>query len=154
MLGRNGSGKTSLLHSIIGFPAGSGGRIASGRVLWHGPESWERLDNLSTVARVRRGIMFVPAEDKVFRDMTVREHLVEALAAGRRRAGADGRIADVEAALELFPALRDRLDAAAGLLSGGERQQLALAAALARQARLLLVDEASLGLSPAAMRWR
>ena len=148
ILGRNGAGKTTLLYSIVGFPPGSGGRVVSGDIDLARNGHASSLLQMDTVTRVRRGLIFVPAEDKVFKTLTVRDHLTEALASGGRH---EGSLFDLDAILKRFPALKTRLEAKAGSLSGGERQQLALATALARHARLLLVDEASLGLAPIAI---
>ena len=157
LLGRNGAGKTTLLYSVVGFPPGSGGHIVAGDVLLHRGGAPTSLITMDTVSRVRKGIIFVPAEDKVFKTLTVREHLLEALASGggsrlgQLREGRKASSIDLASVLTRFPALVKRLDARANSLSGGERQQLALATALARHARLLLVDEASLGLAPVAV---
>jgi branched-chain amino acid transport system permease protein len=148
ILGRNGAGKTTLLYSVIGFPPGSGGRVISGDIQMHDDGRVSSLLDIDTVSRVRRGIILVPAEDKVFKTLTVRDHLVEALSSGGQHRGS---MIDLESILRRFPALSSRLGAKASSLSGGERQQLALATALARHARLLLVDEASLGLAPVAI---
>jgi ABC-type branched-subunit amino acid transport system ATPase component/ABC-type branched-subunit amino acid transport system permease subunit len=148
ILGRNGSGKTTLLYSVVGFPPGSGGRVVSGDIKLNHEGRASSLLDMDTVSRVRRGIILVPAEDKVFKTLTVRDHLTEALASGGDR---QGSLTDLDSILGRFPALKSRLDARASSLSGGERQQLALATALARHARLLLVDEASLGLAPVAI---
>jgi ABC-type branched-subunit amino acid transport system ATPase component/ABC-type branched-subunit amino acid transport system permease subunit len=142
VLGRNGAGKTTLLRAIAGFPPGTGGRVARGRVWTSGTD----LTGQGVGYRIRRGIRLIPAEDKVFPELTVHEHLVEAVASSRR---SDRTVDDI---LALFPDLRAKLDSRGGVLSGGERQQLALACGLAAHARLLLVDEASLGLAPVAIR--
>lgn len=144
VLGRNGAGKSSLLHAIGGFPPETGGRVGRGRVEWRRGGTAD-ITKEAIPRRVRRGIVLVPAEDKVFADLSVRAHLREAIASYR------GNPMTIESVLEIFPVLRGRLEARAGTLSGGERQQVALAAAMARNTRLLLVDEASLGLSPAAI---
>jgi ABC-type branched-subunit amino acid transport system ATPase component len=144
VLGRNGAGKTSLLYAIAGFPAGTGGRVQSGVVVWNRHGSPLRIESQAPEFRATQGIIMVPAEDKVFPQLTVGDHLREALV-GRR--ASDGKVG-LTAIFERFPLLRDRQAALAGTLSGGERQQLALAVALAKHARLLLVDEATLGLAP------
>lgn len=147
VIGRNGAGKSSLLFAIVGFPPGSGGRITSGTVTWTPPSTSRPTDltSLSITERCALGVVFVPAEGKVFDELTVEEHLREALAP---RAGRTGSTTSIEDLLEIFPALAGRLRSSAGHLSGGERQQLALAAAIARSAELVVIDEASLGLSP------
>ncbi|WP_164540651.1 ABC transporter permease subunit [Streptomyces abyssomicinicus] len=152
VVGRNGAGKSSLLHALAGYPEQSGGRVVSGQVrLRHDGEETD-LRPLSISERSDLGVALIPAEDKVFAELTVREHLREAIAAGTARARRTGAEAPAMATLlESFPALGDKLDRRAGLLSGGERQQLALAAAVARLPHLLLIDEPTLGLSPAAI---
>ncbi|RTL67712.1 MAG: ATP-binding cassette domain-containing protein [Pseudonocardiaceae bacterium] len=144
---RNGAGKSSLLFAIVGFPPGSGGRITSGTVTWTPPSASTPVDltSLSITERCALGVVFVPAEGKVFDELTVEEHLREALAP---RPGRAASATSIEELLEIFPALAGRLRSSAGHLSGGERQQLALAAAIGRSAELVVIDEASLGLSP------
>jgi ABC-type branched-subunit amino acid transport system ATPase component/ABC-type branched-subunit amino acid transport system permease subunit len=150
VLGRNGAGKTTLLSAIAGFPPGSGGRITTGDVIWNAGGRQQSLRGVPTAGRMAKGIVLVPAEDKVFRELTVEDHLREALASGRAK-GNGGTSSDRDDLFRLFPALKHRLQSRAGSLSGGERQQLALACAIARRARLLLIDEASLGLAPIAV---
>ncbi len=147
VLGRNGAGKTSLLYAIAGFPPGGGGRVSAGEVWLRGQPGRVPLAGMPCEERARAGVSLVPAEDKVFPSLTVLEHL--RYAAGTRR-GRSSRSAPVEA-LELFPDLEGVLDRRAGVLSGGQRQQLALACALLPEPDLLLVDELSLGLSPVAI---
>lgn len=147
VIGRNGAGKSSLLFAIVGFPPGSGGRITSGSVTWTPAAASTPIDltSLSIAERCALGVVFVPAEGKVFDELTVEEHLREALAP---RPGRGSSTTSVEEILDIFPALAGRLRSSAGHLSGGKRQQLALAAAIARSAELVVIDEASLGLSP------
>jgi ABC-type branched-subunit amino acid transport system ATPase component len=130
-LGRNGAGKTSLLRGIAGFQVSEGARISGGVTL-----GGRRLQQRPGPVH-RAGVVFVPERDKVFPSLTVEEHFKLVNATGPKL-------------LEPFdfPAVRDRWKSKAGLLSGGERQMLALAVAWAQRPKLLLVDELSLGLAP------
>jgi branched-chain amino acid transport system ATP-binding protein len=127
LIGANGAGKTTTLRTISGLVKPMGGfvRLAG-----------EDLAGVSPTARVRRGIVHVPQGRGIFFGLTVGEHL-----------RLDG-VREPEAAFVHFPALRDLTDRRAGLLSGGEQQMLAIARALVRQPRVLLLDELSLGLAP------
>jgi branched-chain amino acid transport system ATP-binding protein len=133
LLGRNGAGKTSSLRAIVGFLAHETVAL-SGTVSVDG----RRIVRRDPLTMGRRGVVLVPERDKVFANLTVAAQL--AMVAGHE--------GDVGEALDVFPALRRRWDVAAGLLSGGERQMLAIAMALVRRPRVLLVDELSLGLAP------
>jgi ABC-type branched-subunit amino acid transport system ATPase component/ABC-type branched-subunit amino acid transport system permease subunit len=152
VIGRNGAGKTSLLHAIAGFPPGAGGRVSHGSISFNDGHDHPDLTSSSVPSRARKGITFVPAEDKVFPDLTISEHLREALASSSRRASATPRRwTRLDDVWKDFPILHRRSGSMAASLSGGERTQLALACALARNPRLLVMDEASLGLSPVAI---
>ncbi|QAY58890.1 ATP-binding cassette domain-containing protein [Microbacterium protaetiae] len=129
LVGPNGAGKTSLIESISGVIAHSGGQIRIGD---------EPIGKLSRVARARRGIVHIEQGRAVFPSLTVRENL--SLTA---RSDAEAR-----AALEHFPELEKRWDAPTALLSGGEQQMVVLARAFAARPRFLLIDEMSLGLAP------
>jgi len=138
LLGTNGAGKSTLLRLVAGLE-----RPTSGRVELFG----EDVTALSAEERARRGVVLVRGGRGVFADLTVSQNLdlYGRLLAGRRQLD-EGRAR----ALSLFPDLVKRLTQPARLLSGGERQQLALARAVVAQPRLLLLDELSLGLAPAA----
>ncbi|MBI3028583.1 MAG: ABC transporter ATP-binding protein [Candidatus Rokubacteria bacterium] len=138
ILGPNGAGKTTLLYTIAGIL-----RPRSGSVRFEGRE----LAGVPADQVVRRGISLVPENRLVFAHMTVRENL---LAGAYARLGRDGGgvKVDLEAMLERFPILRQRAGQAAGTLSGGEQQMLAVARALMARPRLLMMDEPSLGLAP------
>jgi branched-chain amino acid transport system ATP-binding protein len=128
LMGANGAGKTTTLRVISGLLAPVAGSV-----------SVEGRDQagVSPPARVRAGIVHVPQDRGIFFGLTVAEHF-----------RLDGHGNDHEAACEHFPALRDLGGRRAGLLSGGEQQMLAIARALLRRPKLLLLDELSLGLAP------
>jgi branched-chain amino acid transport system ATP-binding protein len=134
LLGRNGAGKTTTLRTILGL-----WRASSGRIHFDG----EPIEALDTPSIARRGIAYVPETMGIFGQLTVRENML--LATGR--AGFDeGRLDWI---LGLFPALRQKWDNAAGSLSGGQKQMLAVARAIVEPRRLLVVDEPTKGLAPA-----
>ena len=135
LMGRNGMGKTTTVNTIMGIvPA------ASGRVLLDGQE----IQALPSHRIARLGIGLVPEGRQVFPNLTLRENLV-ATAANRL---AHDRPWTLERVIELFPALGERLDAMASVLSGGEQQMLAIGRALMTNPRLLMLDEATEGLAP------
>jgi ABC-type branched-subunit amino acid transport system permease subunit/ABC-type branched-subunit amino acid transport system ATPase component len=133
LLGRNGAGKTSTLRAISGF-------LLAEQVKLGGYVSMEDHDLIgsSPMKTATRGIVLVPERDKIFPSLTVGEHLKLVSSA------------DFQRVLErpYFQRLRERLDQPAGLLSGGERQLLALATASLLEPKLLMVDEFTLGLAP------
>jgi branched-chain amino acid transport system ATP-binding protein len=130
LLGANGAGKTTTLRAISGLAQRMRGTIMLGG---------HSLTNLGPGARAKCGIAHVPEDRGVFFGLTVAEHL---------RLGHRGEHLDPEVVYAHFPALADLRNRPAGLLSGGEQQMLAVGRALARQPRLLLLDELSLGLAP------
>jgi len=136
LVGANGAGKTTLLRAVAGAH-----RPAGGSVRFDGTDVTALPDH----ERVRLGIALVPEGRRLFSDLTVRENLLLARAAQR-----DGRW-DLDAVLEVFPNLTARLGNKAGTLSGGEQQATAIGRALMTNPELLLLDEVSLGLSPAAV---
>jgi ABC-type branched-subunit amino acid transport system ATPase component len=130
LLGANGAGKTTTLRAISGIVHPMAGSIAfAGR----------DLAGVSVSGRARMGIAHVPETRGLFFGLTVAEHF----RLGHRRERLDS-----EAAYRYFPALAELRDRRCGLLSGGEQQMLAVARALARHPKLLLLDELSLGLAP------
>jgi branched-chain amino acid transport system ATP-binding protein len=130
LLGANGAGKTTTLRTIVGVL-----KPMHGRVLFGGDD----LAGKSTDARARQGVAHVPEGRGVFYSLTVAEHF---------RLRARGERLDSAAAYRYFPALAQLTGRRVGLLSGGEQQMLAVGRALARQPKLLLIDELSLGLAP------
>ncbi|MEV4380180.1 ABC transporter ATP-binding protein [Streptosporangium sp. NPDC049644] len=143
VLGANGAGKTSLLRGIGGFASSESGRVRGGRVRFGGAD----VTGLSPRAMAKRGLVLVPEEAKVFASLTVDENLRAVPMAGGRAA----RKALVHEVTSMFPFIAERMGLIAGQLSGGERQLLGIARSLLLKPRLLMVDEASLGLSPIAV---
>jgi len=138
LLGGNASGKSTTMKTILGLV-----RPRAGSVSLDG----ERIDRLATAEIVRRGISLVPEARRVFGRMTVWENL--AMGAYSRHAAPSELEQDFERVYGLFGRLRERTDQHAGTLSGGEQQMLAIGRALMARPRLLLMDEPSMGLSPA-----
>jgi len=135
LIGPNGAGKSSTLHAIMGSAPITGGDV--------------RLDGTSVVGRrpeevARRGVALVPEGRRIFGELTVEENLRLGLAG--RKAGTNGD--GLARAHELFPILREFRSRQAGVLSGGQQQQLAIGRALAADPEILLLDEPSLGLAP------
>jgi branched-chain amino acid transport system ATP-binding protein len=136
VVGANGAGKTTMLRTISGLL-----RLCRGEVRFEG----ERIDRLPCHQVVERGVVHVPEGRKVFPSLAVRENLE----LGSYTRAARARRADsLERVFTLFPHLRERMSQAAGTLSGGEQQMLAIGRALMALPKLLMLDEPSLGLAP------
>ena len=137
IVGPNGAGKTTLINAMAGLhPLAAGALLLEGR-------------DLSRLPRHRfceEGIALVPEGRRLFTGMSVRENLE---LGSYRRGARERRAQSLENVLGIFPVLRERLGAAAGALSGGQQQMLAIARAMMACPRLLLLDEPSLGLAPA-----
>jgi branched-chain amino acid transport system ATP-binding protein len=136
LLGGNGSGKSTTLYALSGLAP-----VRSGHV-WLGDKE---ITGLSPREVVKAGIGHVPQGREVFPTLSVKENLFAGAAVLKSRAQ---RNQQVERVLEIFPMLRERLRSAAGALSGGEQQQVAIGRALIPDPRVLMMDEPSAGLSP------
>ncbi|MCX5515053.1 ABC transporter ATP-binding protein [Kaistia algarum] len=135
VLGPNGAGKSTLIKAIAGLVPVSRGRIAlNGEAITHRPAH----------LMVRLGLAFVPQTENIFATMTIEENLQ---LAGHVAPAAE-RASRIEAMFALFPDLANRRRLAAGRLSGGQRQMLAVARALMIEPSVLMLDEPSAGLSP------
>jgi branched-chain amino acid transport system ATP-binding protein len=136
LIGPNGAGKSSALHAITGLvPAVSGDVLVDGASVRGKPP--ERI--------AAAGVALVPEGRRLFAELTVDENLRLGLAAQRGRGRGEDAIPGI---LELFPALVEARRRPAGVLSGGQQQQLAIARALVSEPSALLLDEPSLGLAP------
>jgi branched-chain amino acid transport system ATP-binding protein len=130
LVGANGAGKTTMLRALAGAHTATAGRIRFSGI------------DVTDMPAHKMGIALVPEGRRLFASMTVEENLQLARAAGRTG------VWTIEAVLEAFPNLKQRLHAKASTLSGGEQQATAIGRALMTNPDLLLLDEVSLGLSP------
>ena len=136
IIGPNGHGKTTLLRSISGVL-----RLQSGEINFEG----KRIDNLRVDEIVHKGIVHIPQGDMLFPEMNVKDNLLMGAYLVRNQPELKNRITQV---LALFPQLGERENQIASTLSGGERRMLAIGRGLMTGAKILLIDEPSLGLAP------
>ena len=136
LLGANGAGKSTTLGALIGlYPIASGSATYKGR----------SLVGAGMAANVAAGIALVPEGRRIFLEMTVRENLEMGAYTGKARAQLETAM---ERALDLFPALKEKLADRAGTLSGGQQQMLAIGRALMSDPETMLLDEPFLGVAP------
>lgn len=138
ILGPNGAGKSSAMKAMLGML-----KLESGTVILDGND----ISNLDTQDRIKLGISFVPQVNNIFSELTVKENL---------EMGAFTSLGDIEEKIEemysLFPAIKEKKKQFAGELSGGQRQQVAIARALMNNPSILMLDEPTAGVSPVVMQ--
>jgi branched-chain amino acid transport system ATP-binding protein len=140
LIGANGAGKSTTLRAISGLIKARGGKVRY---------DGEDITNLPPHAIVARGLCHVPEGRMVFANLTVEENL---RMGAYLRKDKPGVAADMEFGYEMFPRLRERRHQAAGTMSGGEQQMLAIARAIMSKPRCLMLDEPSLGIAPILVR--
>ncbi|NLJ29550.1 MAG: ABC transporter ATP-binding protein [Deltaproteobacteria bacterium] len=143
LIGANGAGKSTLLQTICGLLP-----------RWEGEIEFEKepLQGLKPPAMVQKGISLVPEGRMLFPPLSVIDNLKLGAYLRYRKREHQGIFEDLERVLDLFPVLRERSRQAAGTLSGGEQQMLAIGRALMARPRLILLDEPSMGLAPFLVR--
>lgn len=138
ILGPNGAGKSSAMKAMLGML-----KLDSGNVILDGKD----ISDLSTQERIRLGISFVPQVNNIFSELTVKENL---------EMGAFTSSNNIEEKInsmyDLFPAINEKKNQLAGELSGGQRQQVAIARALMNNPSILMLDEPTAGVSPVVMQ--
>ena len=141
LLGRNGAGKTTTLRTIMGL-----WQVSAGSVTFEG----ENIGLLATPDIAQRGIAYVPENMGLFSDLPVAENMILAARNAKRAEDMDPK--RLEWVFGLFPAMKRFWQHPAGLLSGGQKQMLAVARAIVEPRKLLLIDEPSKGLAPAIIQ--
>jgi branched-chain amino acid transport system ATP-binding protein len=141
LLGANGAGKSTTLKAISGLLKPEDGEVTDGEIVFEG----EKIHNLDAAEIVRKGIFQVMEGRRVFEHLDVEQNLI---AGSYTRADRQHVRRDIEMTYDYFPRLRERRRQAAGYLSGGEQQMLAIGRALMARPRLMMLDEPSLGLAP------
>jgi branched-chain amino acid transport system ATP-binding protein len=140
VLGGNASGKSTTIKTVLQQV-----KPRSGRVRLDGQD----LDHVATPDVIARGVASIPESRRLFPEMTVEENVLMGLYAQRHGTGRREARRRLDEAIEQFPVVRERLHQVAGTLSGGEQQMVAMARALIQRPRLIVIDEPSMGLSPA-----
>ena len=142
LLGANGAGKSSTLKAVSNLLPAERGKVTAGSIVFDGHD----VSHTNPAALVRLGLVQVLEGRHCFRSLTVEENL---LTGGLGRSASRAELAqDLERVYAIFPHLRDKRRALAGLTSGGEQQMTAIGRALMSRPRLLVLDEPSMGLAP------
>lgn len=145
LLGSNGAGKSTTLKAISGLLKPEDGEVTDGEILFDGAQ----IHRLDAAEIVRRGIFQVMEGRRVFEHLDVEQNLI---AGSYTRPDRQAVRSDIDMIYDLFPPLAQRRRQAAGYLSGGEQQMLAIGRALMARPRLVMLDEPSLGLAPILVR--
>jgi len=142
LLGANGAGKTTTLKAISNLLRSERGEVTKGSIEYQG----EQIENLSADVLVKRGVVQVMEGRHCFEHLSIEENL--RVGAYTRRDGRGNIEADLELVYSYFPRIKERRNAQAGYISGGEQQMTAIGRALMARPKLILLDEPSMGLAP------